>query len=1117
MSALPETGTLQFPMLTVTSAPLIDPARERQQISVPAGATIAQIIAIAMPGLTDNGLDRLRVTLVTQSGTAVVPRRHWHRVRPHAGVHVVLRLAPGKDVLRQILQIVVTIAAAALGQFWVAPLFGTLGGALATAAFTALGSLLINALIPPADPNKDAEKPSFQISGFRNRFNPDGPVPMVLGRHRYAPPYAATTWTEVVDDLQYVRALFCLGFGPVEISDLKIGDTPFGKFDEIEHEFRPGLPGDADLTLYNRQIVEESHGALLERPLPRNDFGDVVPGAAIDSPVTRFTAGDAWRLGVILFFPAGLLSIDKKGRRVTREVSISVRWRLNGLGDWSALETLTISSRKQEAFYRQFFFSLPTRGRYEVEVNRVTAEVDSNTVSDRVILAALQTIRPEYPLAMSAPVALLAVRVKATYQLNGALDNVNAVISAVCPDWDQATGTWITRATRNPASLFRWVLQSPAAQFPLADEGLDLDALADWHAFCAARDLKYDRVHDFGASLYDTLTAVAAAGRASPRHDGSRWSVIIDRVSDLVIDHLSPRNARDLRWSRTYLSPPDAFRVPFLDQSNDWSSAERIIPRPGHTGDILVTEQLDLPGKTDPDEIWLEAFRRWQELEYRPDLFTVIQDGAARVAVRGDRVQAAFDTLDETHFAARVTAIRQTADGANILSLDDAFTPREGVAYGCRFLVIGEDEGGATQRSDVVPITVTGGVETQAIVLPSWAAAPAPGHIVFVGPISGGSQSLIVARVEPGEQSAHVLTLVAAAPEIDAAVDAATPPLWIGRVGAEADANTTVPGAPVWAAIVSGLDATGSADHIRVLLRSGPGPALIIAQFEIDHRVTGTTPWTTITVAASEGGALITPYSAGNSIDLRARAISIDGVMSASGPVQTIVIGSADAPAPSALVAPSVQASLGHALVTATIGPNTDELRIYRKAGSTGDLDESADLKFTLPVTSGTTAQLVDGDGTRVNLYSDGAFDVPGAHTVTGNFTITGGEARHTAGAASLVSQAETLTAGAVYRWRVTLRSRTAGSFRVGLLGGTAQFGAWIGTNSTVSGQLTAVSGNNAIGLQAESGFAGNCDDLVFFEQTSACLPQGAARWWLQPFNDGVPGPLAGPFTATII
>lgn len=94
----------------------------------------------------------------------------------------------------------------------------------------------------------------------------------------------------------------------------------------------------------------------------------------------------------------------------------------------------------------------------------------------------------QYALNYGRPLALVAVRVKATHQLSGNLDNLNAIGARHCLDYDHPTGAWIERPSSNPAAIYRYVLQSPANPAQVTDAGIGLDQLAEWHDFCRLQD-----------------------------------------------------------------------------------------------------------------------------------------------------------------------------------------------------------------------------------------------------------------------------------------------------------------------------------------------------------------------------------------------------------------------------------------------------------------------------------------------------------------------------------------------------------------------------------------------------------------------------------------------------
>lgn len=884
---------------TALVLPAADPTVVRRDVTYPEGATIAEIVAIALPRLPAAAARRTRVTLVDDRGAIVVDHDRWAVVRPKVGVRVVIRTVPGgSNVWRSILMVVVTIAAVALGQLWAVPLAGALGisaaaaTALITMGVTAIGMLLINALIPvkkPGTTDPEKEYGGYSIQGWKNQSNPDGPIPVPFGRMRMAPVYAAPPYTEVVGDIQYVRAVFVWGYGPAALSDFKFGETSIDEYDDVEIEHRYGWPDDTQLTLYTQQVIEEGLSVDLTKAWERNADGSYkAGGSAIVKPEVRYTSTDATEAAVIVGFPSGLYSMDDNGGRQNFQVDVRIRQRPLGTTIWTDVTTLAIVAAKSVPFWRQHRWTLPSRGAWEIELTRMTDETKSTRVGDRAVWQALQSFRPEYPIAFEHPLVLTAMRIRATYQLNGQVDNFTGIVSRIAPDWDATSQSWIMRETRSPAAAYRLMLQGPAAAYPAVDAGVDLDALADWSEWCVAKGLHYDRIHQQEESLADALSAAAHAGRAQPRHDGQRWTIVIDRPQALVVDHISPRNARDFQWTRIYPKRPDGFRVKFQDSSNDWKPSERIVPWPGLVGDVTTTEQLDVTGKNDPDEIFLEARRRQYEIDLRPDTFRVTQDGSVRVATRGDQVAVSYDVLTRTQTAARVKSVVGT-----LICLDDTVTMEAGIDYAVRYRTFGADD---TIGSSIVrPIATVAG-ESQSLRLLGEGAMPAVDDIVHVGPRATESMLAFVRAEERGEDGAVIYHLVAAAPEIDALTDATDVPAWDGRAGSTytGGAATPAPVAPVITSIQSGAAGTGNVDGLAIHLEPGPGSAAVVARYQIQHRPAGTATWTTKTVSVGAGGGSITGYASGQTIELRARAVSIYNV---DGPYTSVIsatIGSAD-------------------------------------------------------------------------------------------------------------------------------------------------------------------------------------------------------------------------------
>lgn len=1103
----------------VLAAPAIDPGSARIELTLPEGLTIADIVAAALPGACPADRSRARVALVTDRGSAMIDPARWHAVRPRPGVRVVIRLVPGKDALRSILQIVVSIAAVALGTMFgpaagaLLGVSGQVGTALVAMGVNLLGSLLINALIPPVKPDTERRN-SYSISGWRNRMDPDGAVPVVLGQIRYAPPFAASTWTEIVGDWQYLRAVFNFGEGPLDLTDFRIGETSIGEYDEVEIEVRQGLSEDAPLSLYPRQIVEESVGAELTRPLPRDDLGEVITGdPAEETPVVRTTGADASSASVILAFPGGLIRYDDKGRKRSHAVSIRIEQRLVTATEWALVTQLDITAAKTEAFYRQHSWELPSRGRWQVRVTMLTDETEDSKIQQRAVWAALQTLRPEYPLTYHRPLALVALRVKATHQLNGALDNFSAVARRVCLDWDAGTGTWVVRATSNPASLYRYVLQCAANPKPVTDAGIDLDLLADWHAFCTAKGLHYNRVQDqAGTTLREVLTEVAAAGRASPRHDGTRWGVVIDRPAELIVDHVSPRNSWGFSARRAYVEKPHAWICKFQDEGNDYKEAQRIIRRPGYLGDITLTETLDLPGLTDPAVVWREGLRRFYEAEYRPDTFELTQDGAVRVATRGDTVALSHDVLSRTQWAGRVRSV-----AGNLVELDETVTMVAGQTYALRLRVF-EDAEDTIGTSVVRPVEAAPG-ETTLLVLTGAGPVPEAGDLVHFGQMGTDSWQLVVTATEQTEDQCTILRAVAAAPEIDALTDASEIPAWSSRVGAELDPNLLQPPVPRFVRISSGVAGAAAAGRIAWLIEPGSGP-IGTASYRIGHRPGTSGAWTEAVVPAANGGGEVTAYVNGTTVQLRAQAISLTGVAGPWSAVVSLTVGAGDAPIPAALDEESISITtlLGGALIQFGVGadPATKQVQVYRSTAAT--LDRMADaVGEPIAVAASQSVTTSIGDTSRTTLITAGDMSSGAAWTIPAGWTIAGGVATHTPGATAVLRQNLAIDVGRWYRTAYTVLGRTAGTVTPRLGGAANRLGTAVSTNGRFIDRIQSVTGNENFGFVPATAFDGSVDDVILYIETAACLSQGTHYVWLEPQNDdGVPGPVAGPFSITI-
>jgi len=315
---------------------------ERIDMTMYEGKTLAEMLEIAQPDPV------LRSHAHISINDIKIPKHNWHLVRPKNGTTVTIRVVAqgggggGKNPLRTILSIAIIVAAIYLGPQIGAALYGIQASAAATtvvigstitaaqvggAIVSIVGSLLVNALAPIRPPKMQAlsrnssaaESPTLSITGARNQANVYGPVPVVLGRHKMAPPYGALPFTEIVGSDQYVRMVFVWGKGPLLIEDLKIGETPIENFADVEYINRSGFPNDPLLSIYTNDVYEEGLSVLMTK-----DTGYV----------TRNSQANADEIALDFMFARGLTVFDGSGNRTNRTVEFDVEYAPVGSSNW---------------------------------------------------------------------------------------------------------------------------------------------------------------------------------------------------------------------------------------------------------------------------------------------------------------------------------------------------------------------------------------------------------------------------------------------------------------------------------------------------------------------------------------------------------------------------------------------------------------------------------------------------------------------------------------------------------------------------------------------------------------------------------------------------------------
>lgn len=1107
----------------VICADALTPEVGRRDLSLHRAMTVAEIVSRCLPGLPVAEHGRVRVVILRGEDAAVIPPDWWSRVTPHPGAVVAIRYVPGLGVAGFLAGFAQGFTASIISGYGITSLAGaqaifaaSYGGA--ALAIGAVATSLVNALVPtiPTPASRPDPEEIYQLDGWQNQANRGGKIPYPAGTIRMSALYAMIPYNEVIDGDLYLFGLFMWGEGRLRVEDLRVGDTPLESLadddGDVRVETREGTDTDTPLTLITQQVLQERVSFDLEHsPDGTFDYHNWVTSEGTD------------QVRLIFFWSGGLIRFtDGK----TKSNAVLLAFEISQDGEtWQAAQAdLEVRAETVTPFFRQVDFTVPSRGQWQVRCYRKDNKGSDEKRTANTTWVFAQSITNRAPIAYPGNLAKSAVAIKSTEAANQTLDALNAVVSRYVDDWDGTA--WVpNQITSNPAAIARDVLlaqranYAPATVAQIASRLIDVDAdrtVEAFHAFCAARGLTFNAVLAGGETLGETLSAICAAGRATWEKTGTGWVFITDEAR-MPVAKITPRNARDIRWSRDLVDTPDAFVVPFRDATNGWTQAERIIPWPGFSGTPQKLERYLLPGKTDPAEVWVEARFAQYRVEHRPDTFTCIQDANIRHTTRGDDVLLVADMLDGAQTAARVI----NSDTRHV-TLDAPVTMLAGKTYGIQWCDFDE----ADPIGDVVTTSVSTMAGTHRhVLLPRDAPLPPPGREVVFGNASEISVHCRIIRVEPTDDGGARLVLKNEDAQVYDLTAAEVAPAWAPGAGEEL-ATAGTPDAPIIGTIFAEApeyDYSGSTDLDVVVPVSMPlANSITVARIDVSHRLVGEVTYSVSSIAASTGQVVLT-YARDAEIELFATAVSVfGGAGSVSDPTttETFTVAGVEVTLPTALALGGISATGGLGSVQLTISTQADtaEVQLFRvPAGTALDVD-THQLGDPRSVTPGSTVGLIDGDATRQTLLTAGDMSNAGAWTTSGGVAVTGGQAVHTTGTADTMTQSAAFVAGETYRGSITVSGLTAGTITVRLIGGTPTDLVVVSANGTTLLSGDAGPGNTNIEIAWSSDCDGAVDAVVIFQTSPTSAPQGAFEFFAAPVNaDQVATTPTGPLPVTIV
>jgi hypothetical protein len=722
---------------------------KREIYTVPAGMTITESLRYVRE-MSGKPLPTGRFAFYLQDGTRV-PEELWDNVKLKNSTNVVARPiaeAPIFAVFAAISSVMAATSAffASMGIF----------GQLLLTGLTMGAKFLLAKLFapkPPPQPTKSDAVPVYSISGSRNQIAQWQPIPLLLGRHRMTPPLAASPYSETVGDEQYLRQLFCNGYGPLYLEEAtaKIGETLVSSFPEAEIQHRYGYyVGEPKTTLYPSSVIDLSMSVELKQAEPE---------------VVQATATDSYQVALDFYWPQGLCNIDNKGKRRSRKCTISLFYRTYPGGGYVRVPDFNLEASTQKAIRRTVIINLPFVGQFEVRVHKESGEPGpdfdkSHWIGvDTVMWTAIRSFRTGEPVRFTdAPVSFTALRVRASGRINSTVDTYNIIAQSRVLAFNGST--WVAnQPSRWPPDLFRWVLQCGANRRPYPDSKIDIPALQQWWFYCTSKGWVYDKLVIAQTSVYDLLVEICAAGRAMPVFKDGKWSVVWDDLNVPVTQLFTPRNSWNFEEQRDLDPIPHGFRVRFPNEEKGWIEDERVIYNDGYNkANATLLEGFDTPGQTHTDRVWKHGRFHLAQRILRPGTFTIYTSWDALPLIRGDRVRVNFDSFKYGLYSGRVVAIDVPSQTVKI---DTNILLNGASNYMFRFRL--NDGSFLTRTIDpgyVGEFTLVG------LVGDSTMSMPQVGNMFSMGYADQDSRVFRVVGIEPMEDLVHRLSLVADAPEI---------------------------------------------------------------------------------------------------------------------------------------------------------------------------------------------------------------------------------------------------------------------------------------------------------------------------------------------------------------
>lgn len=261
----------------------------------------------------------------------------------------------------------------------------------------------------------DSGSPTYNWNGMQTTQNVGIPIPIVYGRHA-VPCNKINEYIYTDGDKNYLCSLLCPSEGEIDgFEQVLINQNPYSNYQGVTVEYRTGTNDQSVITNF-----EDLH-----------DINGVNVTLSYNVPFVYLTSlTDVEGFELHLIFPAGLYTQSTTdGSIQSNQIQYRVRYRLSGATTWTNLGTQTIDSKSRSSVRRIFRKVGLSKGQYEIEVMRLSAD-DSDAYHSSIFqLENVDEIRTD---DLSYPnMSLVGIKALATEQLSGSPPNYQVYVRGI--------------------------------------------------------------------------------------------------------------------------------------------------------------------------------------------------------------------------------------------------------------------------------------------------------------------------------------------------------------------------------------------------------------------------------------------------------------------------------------------------------------------------------------------------------------------------------------------------------------------------------------------------------------------------------------------------------------